>query len=240
MVASPGTEGFNDFLGQLHGSGLAFTVMVVPAQVQGASAPAALARGIAAAGRGRLRPGRARPRRRLQGRPGGLRLRTRGSGHRSLWRARVDRHRTYRGPVGGRHRRRSGFRDPDRVWPGARSTSPGLVGVGGRPPPRWWPGGPPRSSRTPSGANATARARLAQATRHQLHRHDERLDTRARRVAAQARRQLDLASTTLDQCVARIGPGADRAVEHHLEKLAPGGASWPPTTWSASSNAATP
>src|ERR1700691_2048228 len=48
LVASPGTEGFNDFLGQLEGSGMAFTVVVVPAQVQGSAAPAALARGITA------------------------------------------------------------------------------------------------------------------------------------------------------------------------------------------------
>ena len=46
-MASPGTEGFNDFLGQLSGSGLAFTVVVVAAQVQGRRA-GALARGIKA------------------------------------------------------------------------------------------------------------------------------------------------------------------------------------------------
>ncbi|MGH9017139.1 MAG: exodeoxyribonuclease VII large subunit, partial [Acidimicrobiales bacterium] len=50
LVASPGTEGCNDFLGQVGGSGLAFTVVMVPTQVQGAAAPAALVRGITALG----------------------------------------------------------------------------------------------------------------------------------------------------------------------------------------------
>ena len=54
LVASPGTEGFNDFLGQLQGSGLAFTVVVVPPR-----------------SKGRRRPGRPGPRHHL---PGGRRL----------------------------------------------------------------------------------------------------------------------------------------------------------------------
>jgi exodeoxyribonuclease VII large subunit len=47
LVASPGTEGCNDFLGQLEKSGMAFTVVLVPALVQGDLAAAAVARGIA-------------------------------------------------------------------------------------------------------------------------------------------------------------------------------------------------
>ncbi len=42
LVASPGTEGYRDFLGQLTGSGLAFDVRVVPATVQGVDAPASV------------------------------------------------------------------------------------------------------------------------------------------------------------------------------------------------------
>ena len=53
LVASPGTEGFRDFLGQLEASGFAFSVRVVPVTVQGPSAPAALAEAIG-------RPGAAR------------------------------------------------------------------------------------------------------------------------------------------------------------------------------------
>jgi exodeoxyribonuclease VII large subunit len=43
LVASPGTEGYHDFLGQVMGSGYAFDVTVVPTQVQGPEAPAAVA-----------------------------------------------------------------------------------------------------------------------------------------------------------------------------------------------------
>jgi exodeoxyribonuclease VII large subunit len=64
-----------------------------------------------------------------------------------------------------------------------------------------------------------ARARLGQATRHQLHRHAERLDGRSRRVASQARRQLDGAALSVEQRSARIGPCARRAVENHAERL---------------------
>jgi len=43
LVASPGTEGYNDFLGGLQGSGLAFAVTVAPTTVQGKDAPAMVA-----------------------------------------------------------------------------------------------------------------------------------------------------------------------------------------------------
>ena len=53
LVASPGTEGFADFTGQLEASGLAFAVEVVPTQVQGRGS----ARAVASAVR-RLQPRR--------------------------------------------------------------------------------------------------------------------------------------------------------------------------------------
>jgi exodeoxyribonuclease VII large subunit len=65
-----------------------------------------------------------------------------------------------------------------------------------------------------------ARARLGQATRHQLHRHAERLDTRSRRIASQARRHVDTAAVSTGQRAARIGPCAHRALAHHSERLA--------------------
>jgi exodeoxyribonuclease VII large subunit len=43
LVASPGTEGFNDFLGGLHNSGMAFAVTVAPTAVQGKAAPVKMA-----------------------------------------------------------------------------------------------------------------------------------------------------------------------------------------------------
>jgi exodeoxyribonuclease VII large subunit len=48
LVASPGTEGYRDFLGQLTGSPFGFDVRVVPVTVQGGDAPAAVAKAIAA------------------------------------------------------------------------------------------------------------------------------------------------------------------------------------------------
>ena len=47
LVASPGTEGYHDFLGGLQGSGLAFAVTVVRTAVQGKNAPAMVASAIA-------------------------------------------------------------------------------------------------------------------------------------------------------------------------------------------------
>jgi exodeoxyribonuclease VII large subunit len=46
LVASPGTEGYQDFLGQLESSGMAFDVKVVPTQVQGRTAAKSIARAI--------------------------------------------------------------------------------------------------------------------------------------------------------------------------------------------------
>jgi exodeoxyribonuclease VII large subunit len=46
LVASPGTEGYHDFLGGLEGSGLAFAVTVAPTAVQGKDAPTTVAAAI--------------------------------------------------------------------------------------------------------------------------------------------------------------------------------------------------
>jgi len=46
LIASPGTEGFADFMGQLTGSGFGFRVSLVKAAVQGPGAPAAIARAL--------------------------------------------------------------------------------------------------------------------------------------------------------------------------------------------------
>jgi len=48
LVASPGTEGYRDFLGQLTGSGFGFHVTVMPVAVQGANAPSAVAAAVTA------------------------------------------------------------------------------------------------------------------------------------------------------------------------------------------------
>ena len=58
-----------------------------------------------------------------------------------------------------------------------------------------------------------ARHRLGRATRHQLHRHAERLGTRATRLAAQAGRQVEATTLSLERRAARLGPGALAVVE---------------------------
>jgi len=51
LVASPGTEGCRDFLGQLTGSGFGFRISHVPVTVQGAGAPSTIARAVTALSR---------------------------------------------------------------------------------------------------------------------------------------------------------------------------------------------
>ena len=51
LIASPGTEGYNDFLGQLTGSGFGFRVSLVKVAVQGAGAAASIARALTALSR---------------------------------------------------------------------------------------------------------------------------------------------------------------------------------------------
>jgi exodeoxyribonuclease VII large subunit len=46
LVASPGTEGYRDFLGRLEASGMAFDLVVAATQVQGREAPASVAASI--------------------------------------------------------------------------------------------------------------------------------------------------------------------------------------------------
>jgi exodeoxyribonuclease VII large subunit len=51
LIASPGTEGYSDFLGQLEQSGFAFEISVVKVRVQGPDAPAGVARALRMLGR---------------------------------------------------------------------------------------------------------------------------------------------------------------------------------------------
>jgi exodeoxyribonuclease VII large subunit len=218
LVASPGTEGFNDFLGQLRGAGLAFTVVVVRAQVQGTAAPAALARGIAALAKAQC----------------DLVVLVRGGGSKADLAA-FDSEPVARAIAGC----------PVPVWTGIGHTGDQSVAdiVAGRAfvtptecgqelvqrAGEWWDAVATtaslvsrRASEALVGAgerDMAARRRLGQATRQQLHRHAERLDGRARRVASQARRQLDVAALTIDQRAARLGPCAHRALGHQAERL---------------------
>jgi len=219
LVASPGTEGFNDFLGQLQGSGFAFSVIVVAAKVQGVAAPAALARGIEA----------------LAGAACDLVVLVRGGG------SKADLVAFDSEPVA-----RAIAVCPVPVWTGIGHTGDQSVAdiVAGRcfvTPTEcgqelvqragdWWMAvaataglAARRAAEVLAAAverDSATRARLGQATRHQLHRHAERLDGRSRRIASQALRQLEIAASSVDERAARIGPGARRGVDHQVERLA--------------------
>jgi exodeoxyribonuclease VII large subunit len=219
LVASPGTEGFNDFMGQLRGSGLAFTVVVVAAQVQGTAAPGALARGIKA----------------LAAADCDLVVLVRGGG------SKADLVAFDSEPLA-----RAIAICPVPVWTGIGHTGDQSVAdiVAGRAfvtptecgqelvqrAQEWWESVAMtaalvarRAAQVLAGAverDNNARARLGQATRHQLHRHAERLDLRSRRIAAQARQQLDTAAVGVHQRAERIGPCAHRALAHQDERLA--------------------
>ena len=73
LVASPGTEGCRDFLGQLTGSGFGFRISHVPVKVQGPGAPASIAAGAHGAQPERLRRHRGGARWRGPGGPRRLR-----------------------------------------------------------------------------------------------------------------------------------------------------------------------
>jgi exodeoxyribonuclease VII large subunit len=52
-----------------------------------------------------------------------------------------------------------------------------------------------------------------------MHRHSERTDSRAARVAVQVRRQLDAAAVSVDRRALRLGPLALMTVERQEERL---------------------
>jgi exodeoxyribonuclease VII large subunit len=73
-----------------------------------------------------------------------------------------------------------------------------------------------------SARDELVRQRLGRATRHQLHRHAERLVTRAERISLQATRQLEIAGTSLARRSTVLGPRATAVVDRQAERT---------TTW---------
>jgi exodeoxyribonuclease VII large subunit len=207
LVASQGSEGANDFIGQLRASGLAFSVVLFRANVQGPGAPASVARALGA----------------LSGSDCDIAVLVRGGGSRGDLAA-FDSE-----PVA-----RAIATSPIPLWTGIGHTgdqsvadivanrafvTPTACGqelvrrVG-----EWW------ESVTRSGArvgqcavdalqaaatrDATARRRLGTATRNQLSRHSERLNRRVAQVATNARRQLEFAGNAVEIRATRVGPRA--------------------------------
>jgi exodeoxyribonuclease VII large subunit len=218
LVASPGTEGYNDFQGQVLGSGYAFEVVVARAQVQGTSAPVSVARALSAAAKAGC----------------DLVVVVRGGGAKADLVA-FDHEAVARAIAGC----------PVPVWTGVGHTGDQSVAdiVAARAfvtPTEcgqelvrrvhdWW--ATIAASADAIGRRAmevmeaagvrhgAARTRLAQATRHQLHRHAERLEGRSQRIASQVRRQIDAAAGAVSGRATRLGPCARRGLDHHDERL---------------------
>jgi exodeoxyribonuclease VII large subunit len=218
LVASPGTEGFDDFLGQLRGSGFGFSVRLVPVQVQGARAATSIANGLAL----------------LSRHPSDLTVVVRGGGARSDLAA-FDTE-----PVA-----RAVASHPVPVWTGIGHTGDqsvaDIVAHSAFVTPTEcghelvrlvasWCDGVSSSARrlgglapgvieTADAGHAHCRQRLVGAARAQLHRHSERTETRAARVAVQVRRQLDAAAASVDHRALRLGPLALMTVSRQDERI---------------------
>lgn len=213
LVASPGTEGCRDFVGQLEGSGFAFHVLVAKATVQGPGAPLSIARAIALACRAGC----------------DLAVVVRGGGAKADLAA-FDDERVARAIA----------TCPVPVWTGVGHTGDESVAdlVANRhfvTPTEcghqlarlvaaWWEqaaaGGAAvvrRAEQVVAEAeqrDGVARGRLAGAARHQLRAHTERLAARSRLLARQAPVTVELASAAVTGRAARLAP----AGRNHLER----------------------
>lgn len=217
LVASAGTEGFNDFVGQLNASGFAFSLTLFAANVQGAGAPMSVTRAVRALGasdcalgvlvrgggsRGDLAAFDAEPvARAVAALP--IPLWT-GIGHTGdLSVADVVANRAFVTPTacGQELVRRVGF-----WWAGVIDAGDLIA----------------RRARAVIEAatrhDSAARGRLAAGARGQLARHGDRVERRALQIGGHARRQLESAAGAVEQRAGRIGPGARRALDRHHDR----------------------
>ncbi len=220
LVASPGTEGCRDFLGQLVSSGLGFRVSHVKVPVQGPGAPASVARAVAMLGRSDC----------------DVVAIVRGGG------ARADLA-TFETELVAR----AVATCPKPVFTGIGHTGDETVTdiVAGRAcitptecgrqlvdvARRWWtthvaePAGV-LARRVPSflaaaeQRDAQARRHLTAAARHQLRVHAERLETKSASLARGVPLRLDTCDTGLRARTARLGPLAMGHLERHEERAA--------------------
>jgi len=212
LVASPRTEGYNDFLGQLQGSAVAFSVTLLPVQVQGSRAPFTIAGALDA----------------MAERDVDVTVLVRGGG------AKSDLVAFDSEPVA-----RAIARHPRPVWTGIGHTGDQSVAdiVAARSfvtptecgqelvrqVTAWWEAvlAAGRLIARRAGdvvarateRDAAARHRLSHAARHQLHRHGERLVARTATIATRARTQVDLSAESLSRRAGRVAPGAVTALE---------------------------
>ncbi|MGA2521279.1 MAG: exodeoxyribonuclease VII large subunit [Acidimicrobiales bacterium] len=219
LVASTGTEGYNDFVGQLRGSGLAFSVVLFRAGVQGPGAPASVARALRAAGESGC----------------DLVVLVRGGGSRGDLAA-FDSELVARAVASS----------PRPVWTGIGHTGDQSVAdivanrafvtpteCGQEVVARvrgWWEAAAASAARIARSAattieaaslrDATARLRLGSATRGQLHRHAHRLQGSVVAVATHSRRRVEDAALTLDRSATRLGVCGRASLDRQHDKVA--------------------
>jgi exodeoxyribonuclease VII large subunit len=217
LVASSGSEGYNDFVGQLHRSDLAFSVVLFKANVQGAGAPASVARALHA----------------MSGADCDLAVLVRGGGSRGDLAA-FDAE-----PVA---RAIAGLALP--LWTGIGHTGDQSVAdiVANhafvtptacaqelvRRVREWWESVARSSARigrcavdaleAAASRDGTARRRLGTATRNQLSRHSERLEHRVVQIATNARRQLAMAGESVERRASSVGPRALDFLDRQQDK----------------------
>jgi exodeoxyribonuclease VII large subunit len=217
LVASPGSEGYNDFVGQLLGSDLAFSVILFKANVQGAGAPASIARALHA----------------LSGSDCDVGVLVRGGGSRgdlAAFDAEVVARAVATLPIplwtGVGHTGDQSVADivANRAFVTPTACAQELVGRVGE----WWESVAHAGGRIRRRAadvieaaarrDATARRHLVNAARNQLSRHSERLETRVTQISTHARRQLDVAGDSVHRRTARVCPRALSILDRHQDK----------------------
>lgn len=219
LVASPGTEGCKDFMGQLEGSGFAFEVVHAHAQVQGQAAPSSVARALEA----------------LSGRGCDVVVVVRGGGSRGDLAA-FDSEEVARavatmgcqvwtgiGHTGDRSVTdmvaaksfitptecgQAVVRQVEAWWGGVLAAASGIAGAGARAVAR------------AETSVATARARIASMARNQLGSAFARVELSASRIAAGAKRAVELSQQWLLGRAARLGPLAHARIDGVEERLA--------------------
>jgi len=219
LVASRGTEGYHDFVGQLQHSGLAFEVVLFAANVQGAGAPASVTRALRSVGESDC----------------ALAVLVRGGGSRADLAA-FDADAVARAitalpmPLwtGIGHTGDQSVADivAHRAFPTPTACGQELV----RQVAAWWADALDRGARVARGAvevlagaagrDRTARLRLGAATRHQLARHGQHLERAVAQIGGQARRQLQFVGDDLARHQRRIGAGAHGVVDRAGDRTA--------------------
>jgi exodeoxyribonuclease VII large subunit len=218
LVASPGTEGFDDFVGRLRASRLAFRVRLAPVQVQGPRAPASIANGLASAARAGcdltvlVRGGGAKAdlvafdaevvARAVVNHPVPVWTGIGHTGDQSV--ADVVAHRAFITPTDCAQelvRRVTAYCDS--VAGAARNLA----------------GRAPQVVAGAELAHAHARRRLVGAARGQLRHHGERVAGLGARLAVHARRHVEDARRSLEDRGSRLGPLCAGALERHEERL---------------------